>query len=140
VVPFSVARLLAFDWHTHLAHDIAPAIGRPARALDDLAMSVTLEWMLAVLAQHGGTQRTWMDRSVTLRLTGPGGGVWTLAPRAHGRLNVTAGSGHAAATITGSAADLPSWATTRTAWNDHDLTISGDRDYATRFLDGVNII
>jgi len=135
-----LASLLVFDWHTHLAHDIAPAIGRPAPALDDLAVAVTLEWMLVVLAQHGGAQHTWMDRSVALRLTGPGGGVWTLAPGAHGRLNVTTDSGHAAATITGSAADFPSWATTRTAWNDHDLTISGDRDYATRFLDGVNII
>lgn len=97
-------------------------------------MAVSLEWMLAVLAQHGGAQRTWMDRSVTVRLTGPGGGVWTLAPAAHGRLKVTAGSGHTAATITGSAADFSSRATARTPWRVHDLTISGDRDYATRFL------
>jgi hypothetical protein len=36
--------------------------------------------------------------------------------------------------------EFPSWATTRTSWKDHDLTLTGDADYAARFQDTVNNI
>ncbi|WP_264004218.1 maleylpyruvate isomerase N-terminal domain-containing protein [Mycolicibacterium sphagni] len=73
---------LVFDHHTHLHHDMAPALGRPAPGTDANRMAVVLEWMLAVLSnQLRAAVPPWLDRPLAITLTGPGGGTWHPAVR-----------------------------------------------------------
>jgi hypothetical protein len=134
--------MLVFDWHTHLTYDVAPALNRPAPAIDDNRLAVTLEWMLTGLEQMNRDQMRWLDKSLTLALTGPAGGNWRIDPAGKGRLAVTESTDttSAAATITGVSADFPGWATNRIAWRTAGLTITGNTDYAKRFLDALHII
>lgn len=129
---------LVFDHHTHLRHDMAPALGRPAPGTDANRMAVVLEWMMAVLSNQLRAQPLPSpDRMISLTLTGPGGGTWRIAPDG----SVTPGAaGPAAAQITGVAAEFPQWGTRRAGWRDRDVRIDGDRDYAEAFLDTVDIV
>lgn len=128
---------LVFDHHTHLRHDIAPALGRPAPATDAGRMQAVLTWMTAVLnnqvAQHPVAG---LDSRVGLTLTGPGGGEWCIDES--GLLAPSAGA--VAARITAPAITFPDWGTRRSSWRDHDVTIAGDRDLAGRLLDSINVI
>jgi uncharacterized protein (TIGR03083 family) len=138
-----LASMLVFDWHTHLTYDLAPAINRPAPAIDDNRLAATLEWMLTGLEQMNRDQMRWLDKSLTLTLTGPAGGTWSIDPVGHGRLTVTESTGTtttAAAAITGVSTDFPAWATNRIAWRTAGLTITGNADYAGKFLDVLHII
>ena len=127
-----------FDHHTHLRHDMAPALGRPAPATDANRMAAVLEWMTAVLAnQLAAAKPEWLDRPLSLTLAGPGGGSWRVEPSGA----VTPGHTEpAAAHITGVALEFPEWGTRRANWRDRDVTITGDVDYAEQFLDAVNIV
>lgn len=129
---------LVFDHHTHLRHDMAPAIGRPAPVTDANRMAAVLEWMTAVLAnQLTDARPAWLDRPVSLTLTGPGGGAWRVEPSGA----VTPGHAEpAAAHITGVALEFPEWGTTRANWRDRDVTIAGDVGYGAQFLDMVNVV
>jgi uncharacterized protein (TIGR03083 family) len=129
---------LVFDVHTHLRHDMAPPLGRPAPQTDDLRMSAVLTWMFAVLGnQLRSASPAWLDRPLSITLDGPGGGTWLVG--ADG--NVEAGTSSAgAAQISGAATDFPSWATCRTPWRSHDVKIAGDEVYGARFLDAVNVV
>ena len=132
---------LVFDWHTHLHYDIAPALDKPAPPTDDRRLRATLEWMLAGMEQMNQAQMRCVDRPITLTLTGLAGGSWQIRPSGYGRLSVMPASNtDSAACIEGASVDFPAWATTRTAWRDSDLAVTGDRAYATRFLDALNII
>jgi hypothetical protein len=137
-----LAPMLVFDWHTHLTYDVAPALNKPAPAIDDNRLAVTLEWMLTGLEQMNRDQMRWLDKSLTLALTGPAGGNWRIDPAGKGRLAVTESTDttSAAATITGVSTDFPSWATNRLSWRTAGLTIAGDTDYAEKFLDALHII
>ena len=56
---------MVFDHHTHLRHDMAPALGRPAPGTDANRMTVVLEWMMAVLVEpgaRGDSARGWTVR------------------------------------------------------------------------------
>jgi hypothetical protein len=137
-----LASMLVFDWHTHLTYDLAPALNRAAPAIDDNRLAVTLEWMLTGLEQMNRDQMRWLDKSLTLALTGPAGGNWRIDPAGKGRLAVTESTDTtpAAATITGVSTDFPAWATKRLSWRTAGLTIAGDTDYAEKFLDALHII
>ena len=130
--------MLTFDWHTHLAYDIAKALGRPSIPLSTLDLSVVVEWMMAVLAQSG-VAAAFVPGPIVLRLTGVMEDEWLLQARKN-KVRITPGSGECVATIEGRAVDFPSWGTTRTSWRDHDLQISGDNAAAIRLLDSINII
>lgn len=129
---------LTFDTHVHLRHDMAPALERGLPGTDANRMSAVLEWMTAVLAsQLAAAQPAWLDRPLWLTLTGPGGGTWRIGPDG----SVAPGSADfAAARITGVALQFPEWGTRRAGWRDRDVTIEGDADYATTFLDAMNIV
>ena len=129
---------LVFDHHTHLRHDMAAALGRPAPPTDANRMSAVVEWMTAVLAnQLSDTRPGWRDRPLSLTLTGPGGGSWRVDPSGA----VTPGHTEpAAAHITAVAAPFPEWGTQRAEWRARDVTITGDVDYGARFLDVVDIV
>lgn len=129
---------LVFDHHTHLRHDMAPALGRPAPGTDANRMAVVLEWMMAVLSNQLRAQKlSFLDRPLSLTLTGPGGGTWRIAPDG----SVTGGTAQpAAAQITAVALEFPGWGTARSRWKDAEVSITGDADYAAAFLDTVDIV
>ncbi|WP_328876004.1 maleylpyruvate isomerase N-terminal domain-containing protein [Streptomyces sp. NBC_00287] len=133
---------LMFEWHTHLRHDIVPALARPTPQTDFDRMYCVLEWMMAGLEQMNTATMGWLDRTIDLKLTAPAGGFWKVSPAGGGRLTVVSGTlgPTAAASITGRSIDFPAWATGRENWREHDLSITGDSDYAVRFLDSIKII
>lgn len=129
---------LVFDHHTHLSHDMAPALGRSAPAIDANRMAAVLEWMMAVLSnQLTAVRPGWLDRPLALTLNGPGGGSWcvetsgAVTPRR---------ADSAAAHITGVALEFPEWGTRRADWRDRDIAITGNRDFAEAFLDALDIV
>ncbi|WP_179473548.1 maleylpyruvate isomerase N-terminal domain-containing protein [Mycolicibacterium vinylchloridicum] len=129
---------MVFDHHTHLRHDMAPALGRPAPDTDANRMTVVGEWMMAVLSnQVRAAAPAWLDRPVGITLTGPGGGTWRVVPEGAVMPGVT---DDCAARITGVALEFPEWGTRRASWRDRDVRITGDADYATAFLDTVNVV
>lgn len=129
---------MVFDHHTHLRHDIAPAVGRPAPDSDAGRMGVVIEWMLAVLHnQLRAAGRSSLQAPVQFELFGPGGGTWSIRP--DGAVDTGPAVG-AAATIMGAAKDFPDWGTRRSSWRDHDVQITGDDDLAVRFLDSVRVV
>ena len=130
---------MVFDQHTHLRFDVAPAIGLAAPPTDANRMSVVIEWMLAVLSnQLRQAPLTWMDQPVSVVLTGPGGGQWTVT--ADGAITQGPAPGLTAADIVATAAHFPEWATRRAEWRDREVAIGGNHEYGERFLDAVNVV
>jgi uncharacterized protein (TIGR03083 family) len=128
---------MTFDHHTHLRHDIAPALNQSAPATDANRMTVVLAWMLAVLRnQLSKADLFWLDRPIGITLNGPGGGSW-VADR-HG---VEPVGGRVCHTwIAAQAIEFPEWATRRADWRDRDVSIHGDDTYGAAFLDFVNVV
>jgi uncharacterized protein (TIGR03083 family) len=128
---------LVFDWHTHLRHDMAPALGRPVPGTDEARMTAVLSWMFAVLAnQLRSASPGWFDRPLAVILDGPGGGTWRVTPDGIRK----GGLADTAARITGTALEFPVWGTRRTPWREYDLKIDGDEAYAATFLDALNVV
>lgn len=134
--------LLIFDWHVHLHHDIAPAIGKPPPATDPDRMAAVLEWMFAGMEQMNRSSMNWVREPLSIELTGVAGGFWRIDPASRDGLRVTPCVDTSAATarIQGSADQFPAWATNRIPWRTAGLSLTGDTAYATRFLDSLNII
>ena len=128
---------LVFDHHTHLRHDIAPALGRPVPPTDADRVRAVLTWMIAVLSnQVAQAPVAGLDARVALTLTGPGGGTWWID-----QAGVLAPSGGpVAAHVTAPAVTFPDWGTQRSSWRDSTVTITGDAELAARLLDAVNVI
>jgi len=132
---------IVFDTHLHLRHDLATALGKPVDPSDANRLSCTLEWMLAGLAPMTGDALSWLDAPVEVNLVGPGGGTWTVSPGTKGRVVVTdGGTPGTAVTVEGDADTFPLWATRRAPWREAELSLKGDEDVATRFLDDLRII
>lgn len=129
---------LAFDHHTHLSYDVAPALGRGVPAADANRMAAVLEWMTAVLGNQLSLARPpWLDRPVSITLSGPGGGTWTVGPSG---AVTTGGSNSVASQIHGLAGEFPEWGTRRADWRDRQVTVNGDTEYGARLLDAMNIV
>lgn len=129
---------LVFDTYTHLRHDMAPAVGRDVNGVDANRLAVAFEWMMAVLGNQLRAARPgWLDRPLTISLTGPGGGLWRVDPS--GTVEPT-GLVSGAAVITGLASQFPEWGTRRANWHERDVQITGDAEYGTVFLDAMNIV
>jgi hypothetical protein len=77
-----------------------------------------------------------LDARLCLTLTGPGGGTWWIDEGGAFAPPV----GAVAAQITAPALSFPDWGTQRSGWRDSDVTITGDADLASRFLDRVNVV
>lgn len=131
-----------FDWHTHLRHDIAPALGKPAPPTDDRRMTAVIEWMTALLAESHQQQLNWLREPIALTLEGLGGGTWRIEPDTGRRsFRVTPSSGgQVAAHVTGLSEEFPIWATTRRSWRDCDVAITGDEQLAADVLDSINLV
>lgn len=134
--------LLAFDWHVHLRHDIAPVLGHEPPPPDPDRMAAVLEWMFAGMEQMNRDAMGWVSAPLGIELTGVGGGTWRVEPVAGGLLQVTSGADAAstAAQIRGDSMQFPLWSTTRIPWRTAAVSLSGDIAYATRFLDSLNIV
>lgn len=125
-----------FDMQTHLHHDIATALGRPAPGSDAERTDVVLAWMLAVLSnQLRAAPEQAPDRPVVLELVGPGGGSWTVCPD-----GAIAPRSAAGTIVRAPVEGFGSWATRRSRWRDHDVTVTGDEEAATRFLDRIRVV
>jgi len=137
-----LADAIAFDHYCHLRNDLlAPrgSLHRP-RPSDDSALAPTVTWFWAAYPQQGAQALTFLDRPVAFRLTGTGGGEWTLSRRVDGALEVAAEiAPNAAATLTSSTDALVLWGTKRADWRDH-VDIDGDVEYATRVLDVMKFV
>jgi hypothetical protein len=128
---------LVFDHHTHLRHDLAPALGRPVPHTDADRMRAVLTWMIAGLNnQVAQAPVTGLDDRVALTLTGPGGGTWWIDQAGV----LPPSNGPVAAHITAPALTFPDWGTQRSPWRGSTVTTTGDTELAARFLDSVNII
>ena len=138
-----LADAYAFDLYCHLRIDVlAPRgpIAREVPAADQARLAPAVGWMLAGLPQMQGDAFPFVDRPLTLRLTGPGGGSWTIRGSGDGHVDIEAGEDpDSATTIASSAHDFVLWGTKRADWRDL-VTVSGDRELAERFLDTLNIV
>lgn len=138
-----LADAFAFDHYCHLRIDLlAPtgAVERDVPPADDLRLVPAVGWMLAGLPQMCSRDLAFVDRSLVLRLTGPGGAVWTIRPPGgDGLLSVVDGAADDAATMTSSGHDFVIWGTKRSDWRDV-VAIDGDEERAGRFLDALNIV
>ncbi|WP_188193570.1 maleylpyruvate isomerase family mycothiol-dependent enzyme [Nonomuraea sp. SYSU D8015] len=128
---------LVFDHHTHLRHDMAPALGRPVPPTDADRIRAVLTWMIAVLSnQVAQAPVAGLGARVALTLTGPGGGTWWIDEAG----GLAPSTGAVAAHVTAPALTFPDWGTQRSSWRDSDVTVTGDTELAARFLDAVNVI
>ncbi|HEY2096347.1 MAG TPA: maleylpyruvate isomerase N-terminal domain-containing protein [Pseudonocardia sp.] len=152
-----------FDQHTHLRHDIAPALGRPAPETDGPRMSLVLEWMFAVLGnQLRAARPPWLTRPISISLAGAGGGRWRIGvdggvtavdtavdravdtavgPAVGADVGTAAGADRDSVThIAGAAAEFPGWATLRAPWRERDVRIEGDEALGAALLDHMNVV
>jgi hypothetical protein len=138
-----LADAYAFDLYCHLRVDVLGPRGpieRDLPAADDARLTPAVGWMLAGLPQMQGDVFAFVDRPLTLRLTGPGGGSWTISGSGEGHVEVEPGENpDSAAVITSTAHDFVVWGTKRADWRDL-VTLDGDRELAERFLDTLNIV
>lgn len=138
-----LADAYAFDHYCHLRVDLLQPVGPLARELppaDEVRLGPAVGWMLAGLPQMSAATLAWADQPLGLRLEGPGGGEWTIAPGGDGALlEVDPGLDGASATATSSSHDFVIWGTQRRGWRDR-VRLEGDVGFATRFLDSMQII
>lgn len=135
-----IPAMLTFDWHTHLHHDIAPAVALPPPPTDPRRMSAVTIWLLTLLEQSHREALSWLDAPVALTLTGPGGGTWRIDPGS-GRLRVRPGeAAGAAAHIAALSLEFPQWGTRRLPWRAGAVAITGDDELGARVLDSINLV
>jgi hypothetical protein len=139
-----VANAFAFDHYCHLRIDLLQPTGPLAIDLGeptDAEIRPGIEWMLDGVPQMQPVELPpVVTRPLGIRLTGPGGGEWTLHPAGDdGMLSVTDGIGEVAATVTSSAHDFVRWGTQRCDWRTC-ATVDGDETYAATVLDTLNIV
>jgi uncharacterized protein (TIGR03083 family) len=137
----ALADAFAFDLYCHLRVDLLAPTGpvrRELPAADDERLAPGIGWMLTGLPQMCPPVAAILERPIGLRLTGPGGGAYTLAPAAD-RPVVTEGIASVAAVATSATDAFVLWGTKRADWRS-STTIDGDRDYAAAVLDMINIV
>jgi uncharacterized protein (TIGR03083 family) len=136
-----IADSLVFDHYCHLRHDIG---GRGPLDLDvpgdEATVQANLAWLIAGLPQMSPPRLIGTVRApVELRLTGPGGGTWTL-DTVDTHLEILAhGERNPAAQITCTADEFILWATHRISWRDASLVIDGDQTLAEQVASAIHV-
>jgi uncharacterized protein (TIGR03083 family) len=137
----ALADAYAFDLWCHLTVDLLAPGGPVERArpeATDDVLGPAVGWMLTGLPQMCPSVSTVLDRPLAVRLTGAGGGEWTLLPGEPVH-TVAPGLQDPVATATSTTADFVLWGTTRTPWRE-SVEVDGDTEYARRVLDRINIV
>lgn len=140
----SLANAFAFDHYCHLRIDLLAPTGPLPDTLapaTDAEVRPGIEWMFIGLPQMQPTElAAVVSGPLGVRLTGAGGGEWTINPAgADGLVSVSEGISSAAATVTSSAHDFVRWGTQRCNWREC-CTVEGDAAYAAKVLDTLNIV
>jgi uncharacterized protein (TIGR03083 family) len=141
-----LASTFLFDAYCHLRNDILGPNGpidRPEPPRDEQRLRPTVEWMIAGLPWMCVDALAVVDRPLTLRLKGPGGGTFTLQPGRGERIEITDDTGDAAAaaaaTVKSGDHDFVVWGTKRRPWQSF-VVIEGDEGYAAKVLDAFKVI
>jgi uncharacterized protein (TIGR03083 family) len=140
-----LANAYAFDHYCHLRVDLLQPTGPLAvdiGEVSDKELRPGIQWMLAGIPQmQPGVLPPVVTRPLGLRLTGPGGGEWTVRSTGGGEpaLTIERGIATVAATVESSAHDFVRWGTQRCDWRDC-CTVTGDETYAAVVLDTLNIV
>ena len=140
----SLANAFAFDHYCHLRIDLLAPTGPLADTLPaatDAEVRPGVEWMLIGMPQMQPAElAAAVTQPLGLRLTGAGGGEWTIQPAgADGLIGITDGIASAAATVSSSAHDFVRWGTKRCDWREC-CSVDGDSAYAAAVLDTLNIV
>jgi hypothetical protein len=123
-----LADAFAFDIWGHLYIDLLAPTGPVQRDVpqpEDEFLRPGISWMLAGLPQMCPAVSKVLDRPLTLHLTGPGGGQWTLQPGEPHLVVAEGSSPDAAATASSAAVEFVLWGTARVPWRDVVL-LEGD--------------
>jgi hypothetical protein len=140
-----IANAFAFDHFCHLRNDLLKPNGpldRPVPPSDELRIGATLEWLIAGVPQMSGeAMKSSVTKPIGLKLTGPGGGEWTITPAPDdGLVGVAEGiAAETAAVVTSPGSEFVIWATQRRPWRERDVKIEGDEAYAASVLDALNL-
>ncbi len=140
----SLANAFAFDHYCHLRVDMLAPTGPLQVSLPeatDAEVRPGIEWMLWGMPQMQAAElAAVVTQPLGLRLTGAGGGEWTVNPAgADGLVTVTDGIGTVAATVESGAHAFVSWGTKRADWR-ASCSVTGDEAYAAAVLDTLNIV
>jgi hypothetical protein len=138
-----LANAFAFDHFCHLRNDILKPNGPIEREVppsDDLRVGATIEWLIAGLPQMSAdAMRKAVTKPIGLKLTGPGGGEWTIHPAEGDGLVTTTEGVDADTVITSEATEFVIWGTQRRPWRDRKTTREGDAAYAADVMDAINL-
>ena len=138
------AESLVFDHYCHLRHDVTvePAV-LPAlpEELCVEALHWAVRWLVAGLPQMSPRALDDVLTSpVSLELTGPGGGRWTLHPAQPRGGRVSVAEDVDSGTIVSSPADdFVRWGTKRTPWRDAAVVLRGDTALAQGVADAIHV-
>lgn len=139
-----LANTMAFNVFCHLRNDMLAPDGPLPFTLPeatDAQVAPAVEFMIAGIPQMQGPKLTaTVSEPLVLELSGPGATTVTVRPAAEdgGALTLQPGA-HGDTTISSTALDFVTWATTRKPWRD-SCEITGDVRSAQRFLDHLNIV
>lgn len=138
-----VANAFAFDHYCHLRIDLLAPTGPLVADIGDATdaeIRPGIEWMLAGIPQmQPGVLDAVISQPLGLRLTGPGGGEWTIRTEGSEIVVAEGIAGDVVATVESSAHDFVRWGTQRCDWREC-CTVEGDRDRAAIVLDTLNIV
>lgn len=138
-----IANAFAFDHYCHLRNDILKPGGpieRDVPASNDTNVGASIEWLIAGLPQMApDAMRKAVTSPIGLKLTGDGGGAWTITPaQGDGLVGVQEGI-DAETVITSPATEFIVWGTKRRPWQDRQTTREGDAAYAADVMEAIRL-
>lgn len=138
-----IANAFAFDHYCHLRNDILKPGGPIEREIpppNETNVGASIEWLIAGLPQMSAdAMRKAVTKPIGLKLTGPGGGAWTIHPADGDGLVTTADGIDADTVITSPATEFIVWGTQRRPWRERETTRDGDAAYAADVMDAINL-
>ncbi len=135
----SLADLYLFDMYGHYRADLLPPLGRAEPPRDAARLQPTIAWMMAALAPMcGDAMHAHLTAPLTIALTGPGGGSWTVM-RDNGAVVVcNAEQAEAAAIVRSSDHDFVVWGSQRRSWRDL-AHVDGEVERVAPALDAIRV-
>jgi len=138
------ADALVFDHYCHLVHDatLGDALSPLASGLAAEALGVSTGWLIAGIPQMSGPALAdALQQSVTLELSGPGGGAWLLDRTDDGKVDVepiTDGGPPAGGAIRSTTEAFMLWGTHRVDWR-HTEVRAADDPITAAVLDAIHV-